>query len=143
MNHQQAQATSNNSDTPQTPIRPTLAPVVASNDVVSPPVNVPKRKHLYSLHDKVKLVKEFNQSGMSGRKFAASKSIHEKSLRQWKNTIDLSLSYDKSKKTMHPGRKSVGEHIENALCVFIDDLRSTNDDRCSLIPIRARVFGPV
>jgi hypothetical protein len=53
--------------------------------------------------------------------------VNESSIRKWKMVIDPDIDYDLAK-TLHPGRKSSGEHIESDLCQFIDKLRDSETD---------------
>lgn len=86
-------------------------------------VHIRQRKHDYSLHDKKLILLEQKERKWSNLKIAQKYHVNESSIRYWQRTIDLSLDYSKDKTTMHPGRNSVGFHLESHLCQFIDSLR--------------------
>jgi hypothetical protein len=107
------------------------------------PVTVRQRNHKYSLHDKKKFLIQLQESNLSIRDFSKVISVDEKSLRYWKKSIDTSLDYSKTQKTLHPGRSPVGEHLEMGLVKFIDDLRETNNDvTVELVTIEAMRMDP-
>ena len=64
--------------------------------------------------------KQFKLNNVAiGNKYGVGESV----IRGWKKIIDLSLTYDKNKKTLHSGRESIYDHFEGSLIQYVDKLR--------------------
>jgi len=82
------------------------------------PVHKRQRSHNFDLSEKKKLLilaQEHSPSYVCNEY-----SIKKSTFSGWKNQIDLFVDYPKGQFTLHPGPKSVGEHLENVIDSFIE-----------------------
>lgn len=105
------------------------------------PVRVRQRNYNFDLSEKKKLLilaRETSQASV-----CKLYKIPKGTLSGWKNQIDLDLDYEKGKFTMHPGRKSIGEHLENVIDSFIEG-QEQGQKECSvdLIAFEILKFDP-
>jgi transposase-like protein len=60
-------------------------------------IKVVQRRHDYSINQRIEIVKRLREPGMTQKKLADIYNVAEKSLRNWRDTYDLTIDYGNAK----------------------------------------------
>ena len=98
-----------------------------------------KRKYNYDLYDQKRLILLSQSDGQSQARVCKEYDIPKGTFSGWKAKIDLSIEYQKGQYTLHSGKKSLGDHLEQLLVQFIDSTE-VKQSECTVDSIALKVI---